>query len=1689
MPLLGKKIFVSAKPLVNRKSEELIYSIAHTKEQFRSKQDYEKRLALYKNRIWTCQSTGHTNLTHEEAWNSEKNVKKSVQSQFLACYEKPVLEIVHHSVQCLDTLVDQAWLKLQQVLSIDECISLKVKTSGKVVKAKVVRVDTCGISANPTSNCSSPSSDKENTDENSSNKDTGQKKWVPPKLLPYKYSIKLKIEEKIINCVPAADVTRVDRPPPKELLRLFIRTHALRAGVTSSSPWVVDEAMIKKHGIQNKLAHVFLSPMKIQDPAMVGCATKKRKLSANSSNSAKKPKLDKPKSSKSSGGNSGSSSKKKKDESDSNSKKKAKQGSTTTTTASTTSSAAKRKPSLSKNGGSPSKKSKLPKAVVISDSSSDSSEDCTLGKLKQKLPQADDDDVPLSALKNRTPTKSKKGDGQQSTPKKPKSAQKDQGKSSSKKKSSKNSEKKKSSKDSDKKKKGSSDKKKSSGSSSSSSSKSKDKESPKKNKGMKQMTLLEMSTKKGPKTPEKKKPSAASSPQKPPLLVRKLMAAMKTKDTNKNEYKKILEKVVIHLTAPQREKLPSEVKDIVLKAYQIHEEREKLKAMSPEEREKYLQKKREESKKKQAEDRRIRRAAVRKMKRELSKRYEDQDLDQKPLPDPKLVPQPEGLPVDAFGDVAMVTEFINCFSGLLMPQSEQIYYTDTLLKALADKENGKCYVAEILVILLQTLLQDEISEDYSELKTSLSDIPVNEFTASELVRLALRKNDTDACEEPQGDDASSGEGEQELEVNEELIEMLGEQEFNDLEPAEKLQILKGLCLRIMGTYSVQDFMEQKQAAASDLWRRKLLSLKNKKQESYKKAASKLSKAHDQWDSKENDPKNGNVKTEPTSIKASGLTITDFYGNKVAEEGAGGGEDEANFADDSLLSVLKRRQRRTAVIAKEREKRDKENRERREKEYAVFRRLREQEAFEKEFCDGINFAKIVLRSCPIGTDRNHNRYWLFSKCTPGLYVEKGWVNDTIGFSFRTDSSSDSSSSEFSSSDDEVLFSPQAPLYTKPIETSIPEAGQNIWYVYETEAEFQKLIANLHPQGVRESMLKNELLKRRDDIFRNIAAFEKDSNKETRKKSDEDESLEEGFKRELIETETRLRNGDLGGVSDPDEWEKRVEESSSIKEMASCMIDTQSSVIKRFLQGIMRKKKSRHGDSEKKEENPDSAVKEEVKEDTEPPGVLMWRESAKNCKTMSRLHVLLGILDACVKWEKSAENAKCKICRKKGEQVILCDDCNEGYHMYCLRPALPIIPEGDWYCPSCLPQSKRRSRRNSRKKYGNDEGDSEDSDNVHFENCVVCDGQDELIKCSRCPDVYHIECHDPPLRYPPRGQWLCTLCKNGRRFKTRLTLAKRQKAQSMLRRQKAIKEFEQEQEDEEEGEEEESEEEVVAKNSKSKRKVQPRKYSKRKSKSKKSYKEGSEDSDDDDDDDNEDDDEEENEEGEEEEEEDNGDEEEEGEEEEVEEEGEEEEEAEEQEEGLNSDEEYVTAVVTQFKEEEKSKTRGQTSQQAGSGRRQSRQMTTQTSTTATEPYPSRSRRRTVEMSICEAILIRMIMNKDSWPFRFPVDEQLIPDYYELIANPIDLRTIKHKIYGCEYRCVETFIEDVSLLFRNCAIYNAVQSEVYQCMIVLEKQFMNLMSKFLPQYPYSRKKPSNGFTDHNYTCYGTKKRGHCI
>ncbi|EKX54179.1 hypothetical protein GUITHDRAFT_49340, partial [Guillardia theta CCMP2712] len=49
----------------------------------------------------------------------------------------------------------------------------------------------------------------------------------------------------------------------------------------------------------------------------------------------------------------------------------------------------------------------------------------------------------------------------------------------------------------------------------------------------------------------------------------------------------------------------------------------------------------------------------------------------------------------------------------------------------------------------------------------------------------------------------------------------------------------------------------------------------------------------------------------------------------------------------------------------------------------------------------------------------------------------------------------------------------------------------------------------------------------------------------------------------------------------------------------------------------------------------------------------------------------------------EDPVCHVCKRSDmeKDMLLCDDCDRGWHMHCLRPPLKEVPEGNWSCPKC------------------------------------------------------------------------------------------------------------------------------------------------------------------------------------------------------------------------------------------------------------------------------------------------------------------------------------------------------------------------------------------------------------------------
>uniref|UniRef100_A0A8C8D2R2 Bromodomain adjacent to zinc finger domain protein 2A n=1 Tax=Oncorhynchus tshawytscha TaxID=74940 RepID=A0A8C8D2R2_ONCTS len=86
----------------------------------------------------------------------------------------------------------------------------------------------------------------------------------------------------------------------------------------------------------------------------------------------------------------------------------------------------------------------------------------------------------------------------------------------------------------------------------------------------------------------------------------------------------------------------------------------------------------------------------------------------------------------------------------------------------------------------------------------------------------------------------------------------------------------------------------------------------------------------------------------------------------------------------------------------------------------------------------------------------------------------------------------------------------------------------------------------------------------------------------------------------------------------------------------------------------------------------------------PRLRTWRQALDRCRSAPQLCLCLLQLEKAIAWERSVVKVTCQVCRKgdNDEYLLLCDGCDRGCHMYCLRPKVTQVPEGDWFCPTCV-----------------------------------------------------------------------------------------------------------------------------------------------------------------------------------------------------------------------------------------------------------------------------------------------------------------------------------------------------------------------------------------------------------------------
>ncbi|VFQ68240.1 unnamed protein product [Cuscuta campestris] len=80
-------------------------------------------------------------------------------------------------------------------------------------------------------------------------------------------------------------------------------------------------------------------------------------------------------------------------------------------------------------------------------------------------------------------------------------------------------------------------------------------------------------------------------------------------------------------------------------------------------------------------------------------------------------------------------------------------------------------------------------------------------------------------------------------------------------------------------------------------------------------------------------------------------------------------------------------------------------------------------------------------------------------------------------------------------------------------------------------------------------------------------------------------------------------------------------------------------------------------------------------------------------------------------------------------------------------------------------------------------------------------------------------------------------------------------------------------------------------------------------------------------------------------------------------------------------------------------------------------------------------------------------DAWPFKDPVDAREVPDYYDIIKDPMDLKMMSKRVESeLYYVTFDMFVADVRRMFTNARTYNSPETIYYKCATRLESHFSN-------------------------------------
>uniref|UniRef100_A0A671MXH0 Bromodomain adjacent to zinc finger domain protein 1A n=1 Tax=Sinocyclocheilus anshuiensis TaxID=1608454 RepID=A0A671MXH0_9TELE len=775
-----------------------------------------------------------------------------------------------------------------------------------------------------------------------------------------------------------------------------------------------------------------------------------------------------------------------------------------------------------------------------------------------------------------------------------------------------------------------------------------------------------------------------------------------------------------------KEKKREEMKRIVEEEKQRRkEEKERMKVEKEREREKL-----KEEKKKYAERLKL-----------WSKPREDMECDDlKELPKP--LPVKTRLPPELFGDALMVLEFLNAFGELFDLKDEfpdgvtlevleealvgsdpegplcelLFFFLSAIFQALAEEQEevAKDQVAEADAKDLSEALEDDADPTQSAISAvaslaaawpqlhqgcSLKQLDLDSCTLTEILRLHILASGADCMStnakfryQKQGGFGSTDDPCVELRLsNQCLLKKLSCTAVYDLLPGEKLKILHSLCGKLLTLVSTRDFIEdnadEQRSAKQELRELKAEQHRREREE----AAERVRKRKEE---------------------------------KLREQ-----EQKLKEKHEKLKEEARNGEHKTNDTPKEKQVGEVEMKE----------ELHQPQLKEKELQERIQKAMACTYILPLGRDRLYRRYWIFPSAG-ALFVEEDF------FGLTEDMLEPRPTPEPKI---EELFSAKSPVKTdatteEPVlvqNTSPPVNRPNQWFFYSTPEEVEQLIEALNPRGRRESSLKETLLQEKERIVQLMDSKAAHTLKPKPGPSypqstvPAERFMENRLRDLLLDIEDRIYQGTLGAIKvmDRNSWRAALENGNyellnseskenglTNEEEEPMEIDENHVRVKDRLQELKAEGQSATSTTVSTPQPVSNIVHflaqalAQIEQGIERKFLKApldgsesgrqvktvqerWRESLLACSSLSQVFLHLSTLERSVVWAKSILNARCKVCRRKGdaENMLLCDACDRGYHIFCVRPKLKAVPSEDWFCPECRP--KQRSHRiNSRQR---------------------------------------------------------------------------------------------------------------------------------------------------------------------------------------------------------------------------------------------------------------------------------------------------------------------------------------------------------------------------------------------------------